>query len=141
MLKKLSLPEQRLLLKSLPAHRHSVIEKECRACSQKGEGVKKIMKKIGDFLGPIAKEVGPVVLRELVLPFLLIKSKQSIGLPVAIPGTVATVKKGGALKLAGQGISPAGAGVVLAGQGKSSRPKKGSQEAKDRMAKIRAMRK
>jgi hypothetical protein len=57
----------------------------------KGDGIMSILKSIGKVLGPIAKEVGPTVLKELVLPML---------------------KK----KIAGKGLSPPGGALRLAGQ-------------------------
>jgi len=64
-----------------------------------GKGLKEILKSIGTVLGPIAKELGPIVIKELIIPF--IKKKLA----------------GGALKLPGQGLS-------LAGAGKKSRAKR-----------------
>ena len=75
----------------------------------KGEGFSDILKSIGRVLGPIAKEIGPTVLKEFVLPFL--KKKIS----------------GNGLKLSGQGCyKPAMGG-------------KGSAAMKMKMAKLRAM--
>ncbi len=57
----------------------------------RGDGFMDILKSVGSVLGPIARELGPTVLKEFVLPF---------------------VKK----KLGGKGLSPPGAGLRLAGQ-------------------------
>ena len=56
----------------------------------KGEGIKDIWKKIKNTLGPLAAQLGPVVLKEIIIPM---------------------AKK----KLAGQG---SGNGLKLAGQGR-----------------------
>tara|TARA_R110000764_G_scaffold10527_1_gene32079 strand:- start:469 stop:828 length:360 start_codon:yes stop_codon:yes gene_type:complete len=116
---RLTNPQQRALLNALPAHRKNAVKSHCQSCQMRGEGFMDILKSIGGVLGPIAKEVGPVVLKEFILPF---------------------VKK----KIAGKGLSPAGGSLRLAGQGKKTKkPKmvKGSAEAKAHMARIRAMRK
>jgi hypothetical protein len=56
----------------------------------KGQGFMSILKSIGKVLGPIAKEIGPTVLKEFVLP--MVKKKAGLGL----------TPPGGALRLAGQ---------------------------------------
>jgi hypothetical protein len=91
MVKKLSLKEQRALLKSLPSHRMAAVKKHCQSCQMKGQGIGSILKSIGKFLGPIVKELGPTVLKELVIPF--IKTKIGGG-GIHLPG--------GSLRLAGQ---------------------------------------
>ena len=84
--------QQRDMVKALPAHRLSDVKKHCNHCSMKGDGIMDIIKSVGRVLGPIAKEIGPTILKELVMPF--IKKKVSgKGLHVS----------GGALRLAGQG--------------------------------------
>jgi hypothetical protein len=56
-----------------------------------GAGFMDFIKKVGNFIGPIAKVVGPVVLKEVVVP--LLKSKVGLGL----------TPTGGGLRLAGSG--------------------------------------
>jgi hypothetical protein len=112
----LSNHQQRALLRALPAHRKNAAKAHCRSCQMRGEGFMDIVKSIGSVLGPIAKEVGPVVLKEFVLPLL---------------------KK----KISGGGLSPAGGSLKLAGQGKKKKLVKGSPAAKAHMARLRAMRK
>ena len=56
-----------------------------------------ILKSIGSVLGPLVKEVGPTVLKELIVPF--IKGKMGKGL--TLPGAGLSLP-GGALRLAGQ---------------------------------------
>ena len=68
----------------------------------KGEGVKDIIKKMETVLGPIVKEVGPTVMKELVMPYIKKKMKGK-------------GKKGGGLQLAGDGLQLPGAGLKLAG--------------------------
>jgi len=100
--KRLSLAEQRRLIKILPPHRVNACKAHCRAKQMKGEGIKDILKSISSVLGPVAKELGPVVMKEFLLPFL--KKKM----------------EGGALSLAGGAKKPKkkrrGAGLRLAGQ-------------------------
>ena len=76
------------------------------------------MKKVGDFLGPIMKEVGPKVLKEFLLPFMIKKAKEHYGLGLHTAG--------GGLGLAGTGLSPAGGALKLAGQGGGADSKKSS---------------
>lgn len=80
--KRLTIKEQRALLKALPASRKKACMKHCRDCQMKGKGLKDVIKSIGKTLGPVFKEIGPTVLKEFLLPML---------------------KSGGGLKLAGQG--------------------------------------
>ena len=68
---KLTIAQQRALLRALPMSRRNAVKRHCRACQMKGQGIKEILKSIGAKLGPIAKEFGPTVLKELVIPFLL----------------------------------------------------------------------
>jgi hypothetical protein len=56
----------------------------------RGEGLKSILKSIGKVLGPIAKEIGPTVLKEFLVPLTSKMLKKKLGL------------EGGALRLAGQ---------------------------------------
>jgi hypothetical protein len=88
---KLTLSQQRALLRALPATRKIACKKHCQSRQMKGDGFMSIIKSIGKALGPIAKEIGPTVLKEFVLPML---------------------KK----KLAGGTLSPAGGALRLAGQ-------------------------
>ena len=87
---KLSLAEQRKLLKALPASRVSAVRKSCRSKEMRGAGIKSVAIKARKALGPIAKEIGPTVLKEFILPMIL--KKAGIEMP----------KKGKGLKLAGQ---------------------------------------
>jgi len=109
----LTLSQQRDLLNSITPARKRAVKSYCRACNMRGEGFMDILKSIGKVLGPIVKEIGPVALKEFILPFL---------------------KK----KMEGQGLSPAGGSLKLAGQGKMV---KGSPAMKVHMANLRAMRK
>ena len=96
---RLTKSQQHALLRALPAHRKNAVKAHCRSCQMKGEGFMDILKSIGKVLGPIAKEVGPVVLKEFIIPF---------------------VKQ----KMAGNGLNPAGGALRLAGQrGKGKRKK------------------
>jgi hypothetical protein len=99
--------QQRAILAGLPASRKMAVKKYCRACEQHGDGIKDILKKVGDFLGPIAKDVGPKVLKEFIIPLLLKKAKEHYGV---------------GLSPAGSGLSPAGGSLKLAGQGKKTSP-------------------
>lgn len=98
---RLTIREQRKLMKALPASRMAVVRSTCHTCKMRGEGIKEASAKVKKVLGSLAKEFGPLILRELVLPLLKQQIAKRIG--------------GTGLKLAGQGLS-------LAGQG--SHPKK-----------------
>lgn len=109
---KLNLKQQRALIKALPAHRINDVKKHCKSCQMRGQGIGAILKSIGSVLGPIAKEVGPTVLKELVLPFVKYKLTGS-GTHLAGKGTKLA---GGSMPIAGRGTKLAGGGLRLAGQ-------------------------
>ena len=88
---KLTIAQQKKLLSALPAHRKAAVKAHCTSCQMKGQGFMDILKSVGSVLGPIAKEVGPTVLKEFVLPFV---KKKIEGGGLSLPG--------GALRLAGQ---------------------------------------
>lgn len=94
--KRLTLPEQRRLYQSLPAHRKKLVEaailKNHKGDDMKGAGLMDMVKSVGKALGHVAKEIGPVVIKEIVSA--VIRNKMS-GKGITLPG--------GALKLAGQG--------------------------------------
>ena len=96
---RLTVGQQRKLMRALPASRMVAVKKHCRSCQMRGEGLGDILKSIGKALGPIAKEVGPVVLKELIIPML--KKQAGLGLGVA----------GGGLGVAGNGLKLAGSGA------------------------------
>lgn len=102
MVRKLTVTEQRKLMRSLPATRMKAVRDTCHVCEMHGQGVKETLKKVKKVLGDLGREFGPVILRELVLPLLKAKLLQGKG-----------------LKLAGQGLHLAGgrrgAGLSLAG--------------------------
>ena len=78
-------------------------------------------------LGPIVTQIAPTLFHEILLP--LIKGKIGLG----------KGRKTGGSKSKGCGLSLAGNGLKLAGQGKMRKNTgKGTQEMKDRMAKVRA---
>lgn len=95
---KLTVPEQRALMRALPSHRMAAVKTHCNSCQMKGQGIMDILKSIGSVLGPIVKEIGPTVLKELIIPF--IKKKMA----------------GGGLTLPGSGLTLPGSGLRLAGQ-------------------------
>ena len=140
MLTRLTNPQQKALLNALPNHRKQALKTHCRSCQMRGEGFMDILKSIGGVLGPIAKEIGPTVLKEFILPFIKKKmdGKGYHGMGLSPAGAGLThVSKG--ISQAGEGLTPAGMGLKLSGQGKKM--VKGSAEMKAHMAHIRAMRK
>ena len=124
MVKRLSQIQQRAILNAMSAPRKMAVKKYCRQCQQHGDGVKDILKKVGAFLGPIAKDVGPKVLKEFIIPLLLKKAKEHYGVGLGLAGN-GLHTAGGGLGLAGgygRGLSPAGGALKLAGQGKKTSP-------------------
>ena len=133
MSKKLSKEEQMALLNAMSPEQKKKLVKmvESELENQSGEGWWDSLKSFGqkalpilkEVAGPIATFVGPIILKEFLLPML-------------------KAKFGGGLKLSGQGKKKKGSGLGLAGQGGYKRHMvKGSQEAQDYMSKLRAMRK
>ena len=89
----------------------------------RGEGFLDVLKSAGKFLvktlGPIAKEVGPTVLKELVVPML--KKKAGLGLN---PAGAGFAMPSSGLKLAGQGLKLAGQGAVGRGKAATTNPQR-----------------
>ena len=98
---KLTKAQQMAVLKALPpSHRKMVKHHFVRHLQAGGsfmDSLKSFGSKAASFLGPIAKEFGPIVLKEFVLPML---------------------KK----KFAGSGLNLSGTGLKLAGQGRKKKP-------------------
>jgi len=86
-MKRLSTAEQRKLYNALPAYRKMALKRYVQQREMKGDGIKDIMKTLVEVLGPIARELGPVVMKEIIIPYL----KKQAGL------------SGKGLRLAGQG--------------------------------------
>jgi hypothetical protein len=101
--KRLTKQEQRNLYAALPNHRKNAVKR----CQMRGDGLKKTMGEVGKVLGHIAKEVGPVVLKEIVVP--LLKEKY-------LKSGSGTEPSGGSDSLTGTGTKPSGGGLRLAGQ-------------------------
>jgi hypothetical protein len=107
----ISLTKQRAIIRGLSQAQTADVKKKCRECEMKGDGLKSIIKSIGQFLGPVVKEVGPTVLKELVIPLLL----QKYGKKGPTRNT-----QGKGLSLPGGGLSLPGGGLKLSGQGKKN---------------------
>ena len=90
MVKRLTLKEQRKIVRDLPKSRLMAVKKHCNSCEMRGEGMVDIIKSVGIVLGPIAKEFGPTILKEIVAPFVVGKIKKRMD------------KSGQGLRLAGQ---------------------------------------
>ena len=102
-MKRLTLAEKRALGQALPQSTKLAMRKYCRECQMKGEGISDILKKIGNFFGPIVKAVGPTILKEILVPL----TKKQLGL---------------GLKLAGQGKPPRKCPQTKQGQCPKKRP-------------------
>ncbi len=99
-MKKATKQEQRRMYDALPESRKKALAKHCKSCEQRGEGFMDVFKSIAKFLGPVAKELGPVVLKEILMP--LLKKKA--------------------------GLEPKGKGLKLAGEGKKKKKKKKNKQ-------------
>ena len=90
-MKKLTLAQQRALLRSLPSSRIGEWKNHCRDCQMRGAGIKDMLSSAGKFLGPVVRELSPIILKEILIPL----AKKKAGLGLSLPGS--------GLKLAGQG--------------------------------------
>jgi hypothetical protein len=79
--------EKVMLYHSLPASKKAAFKKYCCSKAMKGEGFGSFLKKAGHFLGPIAKVIGPVILKEIVIP-LIRKKMAGTGLKLAGKGRI-----------------------------------------------------
>lgn len=70
---RLNVKQQRHLLSALPPTRITAVRRVCKTSCMKGDGVKDTLKKARSALGPIAGEIGPVVMKEFIMPMLLKK--------------------------------------------------------------------
>jgi hypothetical protein len=93
---KLTLAQQRALIKTLPPSRKNAVKKHCHSCQMKGEGLMDILRSVKKHLGNVARFIGPTALKEFIVPFL--KKKAGLGL---YPAGMGSCGKG--LKLVGQG--------------------------------------
>ena len=133
--------EQKLkLYQALPKEHKDEMMRVAKAKHQKGEGIGSILSSIWKILGPVAKAVGPTVLKSVVLPVLeknvLPAVEQKIDKiinpnrnPPPYPGKGLDLPgkgKGICGCMPGYGMSLPGNGLKLAGQGKRrGRPPKG----------------
>lgn len=86
---KLTLPQQRQLYRALPSSRKLAVKRTCKECSMRGDGILDIIKKVGKALGAVGKELGPTVLKEIVVPLVL---KKYGGSGLTLPGRGAAKK-------------------------------------------------
>lgn len=91
------------------AHKKKIAKVMGSNTEMSGEGFMDILKKLGSGLAEIVKAIGPIVLKEVIVPY--VKTKMS-GSGPRLPG-------GGVLHLPGQGTSLAGGA-----KRKRGRPKK-----------------
>lgn len=101
---KLSPAQQRAVLRALPPGKKAECAKVCAMCHMRGEGIKDILKKVASVIGPVAKQVGPTVLKEFILPML----KKKYGIAAS----------GSGRRPAGNGLQVPGGALKLAGEGK-----------------------
>ena len=80
---RLKLSEQRTLLKAIPLTLKKRLKKHCNDCEMKGKGLKDILKSAREKLGYLAKELGPTVFKEFIIPFLKEKYMSGTGLRLA----------------------------------------------------------
>jgi hypothetical protein len=111
--RKLSLADQRKLIRTIPADRRVALRKCCKDCEQRGYGIKTTIKKAGEALGFIGREIGPTVLKELILPLL---KKKTAGRGLRLAGA-------GGKKSGGRGLTLSGAGKRKGKKRKTKRKK------------------
>lgn len=104
------------------------LRKQIGCGDMSGEGFKDYLIKAKNFLTPYVKKYGPIIFDEVIFPLILQKAKEKYGVNPT----------GSGLKLSGQGLSLAGGKKCCK---KPPHMVKGSQEAKDHMAKLRKMKK
>jgi len=75
---KLTKQQQRELLNALPTSRKHAIKKHCHDCQMRGQGMAEIITSVTSYLGPIAKQVGPVVVKEFIIPYVLQKIERRL---------------------------------------------------------------
>lgn len=133
----------------LPAKDKATIENYVCQCQQEGKGLKQIRKDIGNALRNLKKQVGSAVLKEIIVPVVIGKLKEKTGLTGEI-----NVQGDGAnyhgLRLDDiedlQGVEPISLTRSSTSKPKSQKSKrkprfaKGSPEAKEYMANLRAKR-
>lgn len=107
--KRLSTAQQRALLIALPSSRKMAIKKHCQASQMRGEGMSDILKSVTKVLGPIAADVGPKVLKEFILPYVIQKIEKRLDRYFNPPGH------------SGNGLKLPGSGLKLPGQGRKRR--------------------
>ena len=101
----------------------NTIKRVCNCEKQKGTGIGDIFKKVVKAIGPIAKEIGAPLLKDIVLPLVVKKIEKKLG-GKGYPsksksyGTTKNYKlksggvRGSGLKLSGKGIKIAGGSIV-----------------------------
>ena len=104
--KRFTKAEQLALLRALPITRRNAMKTHVRSKQMSGSGISDILKSLKSVLGPIIKEIGPIALKEFIIPML---HKKMSGQGLSLPG---------------RGLSLPGRGLKLAGQGKKKAPKK-----------------
>lgn len=103
MVKQLTQAEKRKIYLALPTSHRNAYKKHCISCRQRGGGIMDMLKAAWKYLGPVAKEVGPEVLKSIVLPWIANKVNKP---------------KGQGLRLAGKPKQSRGSGTHLAGKGR-----------------------
>ena len=81
---KLTISQQKALLKALPQSKKNAIRRHCQSCSMRGEGLMDILKSAKKHLGPLASIIGPVVWKHYIRPW--IKKKTGMGLKLVGQG-------------------------------------------------------
>ena len=81
---KLTISQQKALLKALPQSKKNTIRRHCQTCSMRGEGLMDILKSAKKHLGPLASIIGPVVWKHYIRPW--IKKKTGMGRGLKLVG-------------------------------------------------------
>ena len=68
--KRFTKAEQLALLRALPPTRKNAMKTHVRTKQMSGAGISDILKGLKSILGPLIKEIGPIALKEFIIPML-----------------------------------------------------------------------
>jgi hypothetical protein len=81
---KLTITQQKALLKTLPQSKKNAIRRHCQSCSMRGEGLMDILKSAKKHLGPLSSVIGPFSWKHYIRPW--IKKKTGMGRGLKLVG-------------------------------------------------------
>ena len=75
--------QKRAILQKLSPAKKKYVRKLCSSCSMRGDGISSILTKVKQYLGPIARQVGPTILKDFIIPYMKKKAFGGNGLKLA----------------------------------------------------------